>query len=245
VPVLTVARTDNQRYYDAFAAGYERHRHRGYHALVDALETEVILRYATGADVLEAGCGTGLLLKEIAPRARRAVGLDLSRGMLAKAAERGLDTVHASVTHLPFADASFDVAYSMKVLAHVEDFPRALSEMARVVRPGGHVLIELYNPWSLRYLVKKLKPPSKIADGTNDEAVFTRYDTLDDLAGALPRSLDVVDLRGVRVLTPVSQLHDLPLVGPALGWLERRAADAPGLRRLGGFLIVVCKKKGR
>lgn len=233
---------DNQSYYDEFAAGYERERHRGYHALIDELETELVLRYATDATCLEAGCGTGLILKEVAPRARRAVGLDLSTGMLAHARRRGLDVVHASVTDIPFADDLFDVVYSFKVLAHVEDIGRAVAELARVTRPGGHLLLEFYNPWSLRYLVKRMKPPTAISGSTSDEAVYTRYDTLAHVRRYLPPSLEIVDLRGVRIFTPLSHLHRVPLLGAALGDLERRACDAPVLRRLGGFLIVVAQK---
>ena len=238
-----MSRHDNQRYYDAFASTYERERHRGYHALVDKLETEVVLRYAHGARVLEAGCGTGMILKDVAPHAREAVGIDISPGMLQLARRRGLAVVHGSVTHLPFADGAFDVAYSFKVLAHVEQIETAMAEMTRVVRPGGHVIAEFYNPWSLRYLVKRLKRPTRIADGTHDEHVFTRYDTLSRIRRYLPPTLEVIDVRGVRVVTPVSQVHKLPAIGRAFGWLETMAADAPVVRRLGGFLIVVAHKR--
>src|SRR5215471_20948048 len=88
-------------YYDRFAAGYENHRHHGYHRLIDELELELIRRYGTGKDVFEAGCGTGLLLREAAAVARSAVGLDLSRGMLAPARARGLRVVQGSLTDVP------------------------------------------------------------------------------------------------------------------------------------------------
>jgi ubiquinone/menaquinone biosynthesis C-methylase UbiE len=233
----------NQQYYDEFAPNYERDRHHGYHALIDRLETDLALRYARGKRVLEAGCGTGMILKEIAPHASEAVGLDISPGMLAVARQRGLNVVHASVTHVPFPDAYFDVAYSFKVLAHVEPIGAALAEMARVVKPGGHVIAEFYNPWSLRYLVKKLKRPTRIAAGTHDEHVFTRYDSLRAVRRHLPPTLDVVDVRGVRVVTPVSHVHRLPVVSRAFAYLEWRAADAPIFRRLGGFMVVVAQKR--
>jgi ubiquinone/menaquinone biosynthesis C-methylase UbiE len=234
----------NQAYYDEFAAGYERERHHGYHALVDRLETDLVLRYGRDARVLEAGCGTGMILKAVRPHAREAVGLDLSPGMLRQAHARGLPVVHASITRIPFPDGYFDVAYSFKVLAHVEAIDLAMAELARVVRPGGHVLAEFYNPWSLRYLVKRLKPPTAISENTHDEAVYTRYDTLDQIRSYLPASLSVVDLRGVRVVTPFSQVHKVPILRDAFARLEWQAADAPVLRRLGGFLIVVAQKAG-
>ncbi len=234
---------DNRAYYDEFAARYENARHAGYHALIDRLEVDLVRRYGEGARVLEAGCGTGLILHQVAGFARSAVGIDLSPGMLEKARQRGLSVANASITHLPFADESFDVAYSFKVLAHVEPIGEALREMARVVRPGGYVLAEFYNTRSLRYLVKRLKPATPISDRTTDEAVYTRYDSIDDIRSYLPKELSLVGERGVRIFTPVSHVHKLPFFGPLLGELETAAADAPFLRGLGGFLIVVLRKE--
>src|SRR5688572_17309915 len=170
-------RLDNRSYYDEFAGWYERERGRGYHQMLDDLEVALVERYGRGGDVLEAGCGTGLILERISRFARTARGIDLSGGMLARAHARGLEVAQASVTALPYRDDSFDVVCSFKVLAHVEDIETALSEMARVTRPGGHVLAEFYNTRSLRYLVKRLKPPTAISEANDDEAVFTRYDS--------------------------------------------------------------------
>ena len=193
--------------------------------------------------MLEAGCGTGMILKEIRPHVSEAIGIDISPGMLEVARRRGLTVAHASITQLPFPDAHFDLAYSFKVLAHVERIGAALGELARVVKPGGHVVAEFYNPWSLRYLVKRLKRPTKISDDSHDETVFTRYDSLNDVRQVLPASLEIVSVRGVRVLTPVSYVHKLPVVGPALAWLETKASGAPLLRRLGGFMVVIAQKR--
>src|SRR5687767_5318448 len=143
--------------------------------MLDDLEVDLVQRYGDGKEVLEVGCGTGLILGRARGFARRAVGIDLSAGMLAKAAGRGLEVVQGSATELPIATASVDVAYSFKVLAHVPDIHLAMSEMARVVRPGGWVLAEFYNTRSLRRLVKAVKPPSAISEQANDEAVYTRY----------------------------------------------------------------------
>jgi ubiquinone/menaquinone biosynthesis C-methylase UbiE len=234
----------NQQYYDEFAKWYERERGKGYHRMLDDLEVGLVERYAVGKDVLEAGCGTGLLLERVAQFARSARGIDLSPGMLAKARERGLDVEVASVTELPFPDQSFDVAYSFKVLAHVEAIGQAMSEMARVVRPGGHVLAEFYNPHSLRGLVKRLKPPTAISEQTTDEAVFTRYDAKDRIGSYLPPSLEIIGWRGIRIVTPVAKVHDLPVVGRLLRAAEHALADAPIASGLGGFLVAVCRKQG-
>jgi ubiquinone/menaquinone biosynthesis C-methylase UbiE len=235
---------ENRAYYDEFAAWYEKERGKGYHRLVDDLEVELVERYGRGKDVLEAGCGTGLLLERVAHFARSARGIDLSPGMLARAQARGLSVGVASVTALPFPDCSFDVVYSFKVLAHVEAIRDAMAEMARVTRPGGTVLAEFYNPTSLRGLVKRLKPPTAISERTNDEAVYTRYDRPSDIESYLPASLRVHDWRGIRILTPIARVHDVPYVGSLFRMAERAFADAPGARKLAGFLIAVCSKQG-
>src|SRR5215208_6611178 len=145
---------DTQAYYDEFSKGYEKRRGDndpgGYHELVDDLEVDFATRYAAGGDLLEVGCGTGLLLERLAKVTRTAQGIDLSAGMLEKARSRGLDVRQGSAVDLPYPDASFDVTCSFKVLAHIEAIERALSEMIRVTRPGGVVLAEFYNPLSLR-----------------------------------------------------------------------------------------------
>jgi ubiquinone/menaquinone biosynthesis C-methylase UbiE len=229
-------------YYDEFSTSYERERGRGYHQLIDDLEVELVERYGRGAAVLEAGCGTGLILERVAGFAEEAWGFDLSSGMLGKARERGLRVVQGSLTDIPFPDARFDVVYSFKVLAHVERIRDALAEMARVLRPGGYLLAEFYNPLSLRGLIKALKPPTAITDRAHDHAVFTRYDGLAAVKSYLPHGCHVVTMRGVRVVTPAAAVYNLPGVGRVLGQLERRLADAPLFRRLGGFLIVVAQK---
>jgi SAM-dependent methyltransferase len=243
--MTTTAPPTTQDYYDRFAAGYEAERHHGYHRLIDDLELDLVRRFGTGKDVFEAGCGTGLLLRETARVARSAVGLDLSRGMLQPARARGLRVVQGSLTDVPLPSASFDLVYSMKVLAHVPPIERAVAELARLVRPGGHLLLEFYNPLSLRYLAKRVGGPGKIAaDGTTEKDVYTRFDTLTRARGYLPAGVDLVAVRGVRVLTPSSQVFRYPPLGRLFGWAERAACDLPFLRNLGGFLILVAQKRG-
>jgi len=232
----------SRAYYDDFATGYERERHHGYHALLDELELGVALPFADGRDVLEVGCGTGLILGRLNAVARSAEGVDLSPGMLEKARARGLRVREASATELPYGDASFDLVLSFKVLAHVPDLPRALSEMARVCRPGGRVLAELYNPWSLRYLAKRLAGPGKISDGRTEADVFTRWDPPTKLGALLPPELALEEVRGLRVLTPAAFVHKLPFVGRALARAEHGVTRSP-LRWFGGFLVVVATKR--
>ena len=99
---------------------------------------------AGGALVLVNGVGSGLDLPWL-PRGNRYVGLDLTGAMLARARKRAPDAAFAPVQGdslaLPFRDASFDHAVLHLILAVVPDATRALAETARVVRPGGSILI--------------------------------------------------------------------------------------------------------
>ncbi|HEX3695988.1 MAG TPA: class I SAM-dependent methyltransferase [Polyangia bacterium] len=232
-----------QDYYDRFSSIYEKERHHGYHRLIDELELDLVRRYGAGRDVFEAGCGTGLLLRETARVARSAVGLDLSRGMLGAARGRGLRVVQGSLTDVPLPTASVDLVYCMKVLAHIPPVEKALAELGRLVRPNGHLLLEFYNPYSLRYLAKRLGKPGHIASGTTERDVFTRYDTIDKARSYLPPDLEVIGLRGVRVVTPTSRVFDVAPMARLFSWAERAACDVPGLRNLGGFVILVARKR--
>ena len=233
-------------YYDEFAAGYERHRDgrdpSGYHDMLDDLEVGLVRRYGEGRDVLEVGCGTGLLLRRIAGFARRARGVDLSEGMLTLARARGLEVEQGSATELGYEDASFDVACSFKVLAHVPDLRGALAEMARVVRPGGHVLAELYNPMSLRGLARRLGPARAISAHTDESAVYTRFDPPWRIRDLLPSGTRLVAARGIRIFTPAAAALRLPLLGRALRAAEHALCDSP-LGYFGGFWVAVLEKR--
>lgn len=110
-------------------------------ALLDALPARV-------GRLLDIGCGTGGLLERVAGRIEEGVGVDASRDMLALArtrlAERGLSHIavrQADMYRLPIADASFDAVTLQMVLHYAEDPAVALAEAARVLRPGGTLLI--------------------------------------------------------------------------------------------------------
>jgi SAM-dependent methyltransferase len=144
---------------------------------------------------------------------------------------------------LPFPDASFDAAYSFKVLAHVEDIRAAMAEVHRVLRPGGVAALEFYNKRSIRYAIKRFKRPHKVSEKTNDHEVYTRYDSLDDVKAYLPSGLRVEGVRGVRVFTPFAQAHLVPGVRHVLSTAERWARDQPLTAGFGGFLVVLVRKQ--
>lgn len=106
-----------------------------------------------GLNVLEVGCGAAQCTRWLWRRGARAVGVDLSRGMLA--AGRSLDAatgtvapvLQADATRLPLAAASFDVACSaFGAVPFVEDGAALMAEVARVLRPGGRWVFSVTHP---------------------------------------------------------------------------------------------------
>jgi SAM-dependent methyltransferase len=111
-----------------------------------------------GRDVLEIGCGAAQCARWLTTLGARAVGLDVSHRQLQHGRridlETGLSvpTVCGTATTLPFADASFDVAFSaFGALQFVYDAPAAVAEVARVLRPGGRFAFSVTHPirWSM------------------------------------------------------------------------------------------------
>jgi phosphatidylethanolamine/phosphatidyl-N-methylethanolamine N-methyltransferase len=125
-------------FYDlVFGAVFEQ----GRHAAIRAAER-------VGGRILEVGVGTGISLPHYAPTSRL-VGVDLSEPMLRKAqrrvAELGLRNVEGLVLmdaeRLAFPDASFDVIVAQHVITTVPDPEATLDELARVLKPGGEIVL--------------------------------------------------------------------------------------------------------
>ena len=109
--------------------------------------------------MLDLGTGTGRMLQLLAPRAGRAVGLDASRAMLSVARanlERaGLaraELRQADIYAPPFRRGSFDLVVIHQVLHYLDDPARAVAESARLVAPGGRLLIVDFAPHGLEFL---------------------------------------------------------------------------------------------
>ena len=112
--------------------------------------------------LLDSGCGTGGIVRHLAERGR-AVGVDLSPEAVRLARGRGAAVARAELLALPFADATFDGVTSFDVIYHrwVADDAAAVREMARVLRPGGLLLLRV--------------PALKMLWGAHDEAVHSRH----------------------------------------------------------------------
>jgi SAM-dependent methyltransferase len=116
---------------------------------------------ASARRLLDAGCGTGFNLLALAPLGR-ALGIDLSPEAVRFCRERGVRVARASLLSLPFPAASFDAVTSFDVIYHdwVRDDRAAVLEMARVLRPGGVLLVRV--------------PALEALRGAHDAEVLTR-----------------------------------------------------------------------
>jgi ubiquinone/menaquinone biosynthesis C-methylase UbiE len=135
-----------------------------FHVLL-RLKLDLVARYAGRADVLDLCCGNGEHLLSIAETVRAGIGLDFSNPYIDQAREscagRGVDNISfvlGSARSLPFDAASFDLVYSFSSLYYVPNLGEIVSEVARVLKPGGTALLELGNRYSLNTLVCRACP---------------------------------------------------------------------------------------
>ena len=154
-----------------------------------------------GRLVLDAGCGGGLVARELAAAGATVVGLDRSPGSLgvARRAVAGrFRPTQGRLERLPFADGVFDVVVAADVLEHVPDLPAAVAELARVLAPGGSLVFDTINrtPWSWFTAVFGLERVLRMVPrGTHDWRLFIRPAELDRLLRA--GGLEAVAVEGL------------------------------------------------
>ncbi len=151
---------------------------RGRRAAVRAAE-------AVGGRVLEVGVGTGLSLSDYGP-GTRIVGIDISEPMLDKARKR-VDAMHLTnvealevmdAENLSVPDASFDVVVAQYVVTAIPNPERALDEFARVVRPGGEIILttRIGADVGMRGMIEKWLMPLTSRMGFRTEFSWSRYE---------------------------------------------------------------------
>jgi SAM-dependent methyltransferase len=94
----------------------------------------------TDKSVLDVGCGVGLMTSGLAAR-NDVWGVDISKGLLGIAREKGLKALMASCDCLPFKDGDFDLVLCVGVIPYFEDPRRILDELHRVTKKGGRIVV--------------------------------------------------------------------------------------------------------
>jgi SAM-dependent methyltransferase len=188
-----------------------------------------------GGLVLDVGCGTGQLGAAIASEGYDVFGVDLSTSMVARARQRGLAGTYAGVTTaLPFADDSFDLALTVATLHHLETPERVaatIAEMARVVRPGGLVVLWDHNPANPYWPILMKRVPQD----SGDERLVPLAELLEDV--------HLAGLRPERAFRSGFTPDFLPAgLAGAWRWVEKSVEITPGVNVLAAHNVVVARK---
>lgn len=135
---------------------------------------------------LDAACGTGRHTRRLIELGHEVTGIDATVEMLGRARDNlpGADLREGDLLDLPLEDRTFDLAVCALALEHVDDLERAIAELARVVRPGGRVIVSDMHP-----VLRALGGAAFFRDAAGERAVIrgrshTHSDYLDAFAAA-------------------------------------------------------------
>ncbi|OXM44929.1 methyltransferase domain-containing protein [Amycolatopsis alba] len=139
---------------------------------------------------LDAACGTGRYAEFLAGRGHRVIGVDGSPDMLARARVRVPqgEFLVGDLHRLPVADAQVDLVVCALALTHIPTLEPVMAEFARVLRPGGHLVIADMHP---ERVAQGAIPPVRSADGRPGRLSAYRHSIGDYLRAALPVGLHV------------------------------------------------------
>jgi ubiquinone/menaquinone biosynthesis C-methylase UbiE len=197
--------------------GLELKPERPYDAEMIDIRLGYIERFAVGKSVLDLCCGSGAYLLPHAERMASAIGVDFSRNLLdrlrGKLKETGLQhirLIEGDAQCLPIRDAVVDFAFSYCALYYVPRLDKALAELARVLKAGGHAVLEIGNRHSLNQPVTE-------AFHAQDGWARPHYVPYGDLKPILrAASLQIIEHRCFQILpmygTPRRLLPLMPLL---------------------------------
>ncbi|SDP60734.1 class I SAM-dependent methyltransferase [Desulforhopalus singaporensis] len=144
--------------FDSWTDKYDRWFTTPTGLLVKKYETELLLELlspGSNEKIVDVGCGTGIFTRDILALGAAVIGLDLSWPMLEQAVilrqTGNFSAILGDMTRLPFDDSSFDKAVSMTAIEFTDNAHQAISELSRVTRRGGRIVVTTLNslsPWA-------------------------------------------------------------------------------------------------
>ncbi len=138
--VLALRREDSEDFFGRHASRWDALREDLFGR--DFLVPTLLSLLPGGLVIADLGCGTGEMLARLAPVSGRLIGVDREPAMLREARQRGDFDLRVGELHdLPIEDAELDLALLVLVLHHVAELPPVFAELARVLKPGGRVVI--------------------------------------------------------------------------------------------------------
>ena len=218
------------------AEQYNRREDHAYHEFLNDETVRILNDWLPHGPALDAGCGCGHIATRLMKAGTNPICVDMSLNMLK---EFTTSTIHSpavaqsELLQLPFPDNTFQSTYCLRVLPHIRNVSLALAELARVTSPGGSIVVDIYNPVSIRRLVKGV---SKTFTSNPEHSLFVRYDTIRNLKQYLPENVQMERYKGLRVITPFGSLMDSESASRGLIKLENRLSRT-WLKRFAGFLI--------
>lgn len=148
-------RADSRKFFNKLAPHYDRHYY-GTHGRQQYQRVVNVARAWKFASVLDVGCGTGGLLASMKRPSLKRAGADLSPGMIEEAKKRLGKTADLRVAdseRLPWRAGSFDLVVTTDSIHHWPNPKKAFSEIKRVLKKGGHVVIaDVFAPAPVRQL---------------------------------------------------------------------------------------------
>lgn len=224
---------------DGLTGSYLHWRSSRLGLITDGLEQALLLELLGPlADqmLLDIGCGDGALSAVLARRGARVTGLDADAAMVAAArrlAEREavpLMLLKGKGETLPFRPDAFDVVLAVASLCFIQDATQAIAEMARVLKPGGKLVIGDLGRWSLWAIQRRIR--GRLGNPVWRAATFR---TAAELRSSIEAAgLEVTAVRGAAYYPPSALAARL--LAPADSWLGRAST-------FGAAFIAVAARK--